>query len=450
MGDSWGNQGERTMKKGNRYFSPLTFNLLAVVWIIGFLPLAVAFVSNVGSDPNNDDYQQMTVPPEKLWFNEGESFLSHPRLCDNPNPDLDRMECTGKTLSWVENGGIDNYPYYQFVNPNVSAWDLDCVYITDGVCKGSYDAQDNNDVLNFGSYFGDCDTIGLYYQNPVINSPPQGALYESQVQYNCEFADPDWSYYEPILTQQTYTQSLTYEGSYFYRGYDSDNFGIGTANPNNITDGSWVGDSGDTFSFRLNELMMNQLPHGEMVDSMRLTIFDFPSAPLGNPSTYNCDNYAGWANLSINTKVSIEYDGEMRELATTYITETDNKWYYTATPSFFPQSGCYVGYEVLIDFNGFDAREMYNFANGGEWNLSTMIIEMEFERTDGGNLGSTNVAINGISNFQIAIDYTEIESQQVEFATNAGLLTMGSANIILAIASTPYWDPFRNFFRGRL
>ena len=81
----------------------------------------------------------------------------------------------------------------------MSAWDLDCVYITDGVCKGSYDAQDNNDVLNFGSYFGDCDTIGFYYQNPVINSPPQGALYESQVQYNCEFADPDWSYYEPIL-----------------------------------------------------------------------------------------------------------------------------------------------------------------------------------------------------------------------------------------------------------
>ena len=67
MGDSWNNQGERTMKKGNRYFSPLTFNLLAVVWIIGFLPLDVAIVSNVGSDPNNDDYQQMTVPPENCF-----------------------------------------------------------------------------------------------------------------------------------------------------------------------------------------------------------------------------------------------------------------------------------------------------------------------------------------------------------------------------------------------
>ena len=296
-------------EKGNRYFSPLTFNLLAVVWIIGFLPLAVAFVSNVGSDPNNDDYQQMTVPPEKLFYNEGESFLSHSRLCGNVNPDLDRIECTGQYLSWVENGGIDNYPYYQYVNPNVSAWDLDCVYITDGVCKGSYDAQDSNDVVNFGSYFGDCDTIGLYYV-PPFGGTPQGGLYESQAQYNCQFADPDWSYYELILTQQTYTQSLTYEGSYFYRGYDSDTFGIGTANPNNITDGSWVGDSGDTFSFRLNELMMNQLPHGEMVDSMRLTPLTSFSFILTHPFTIAI--IMRWANLSINTKVSIEYDGEMR------------------------------------------------------------------------------------------------------------------------------------------
>ena len=104
----------------------------------------------------------------------------------------------------------------------------------------------------------------------------------------------------------------------------------------------------------------------------------------------------------------------------------------------------------MIDFNGFDAREMYNFADNGKWNESTMIIEMKFEREDGQALGSTNIAINGIDDFQFAIDYTEIEAQQVEFATNAGLLTMGAANIVLAIASTAYWDPFRNFFKGRL
>ena len=424
------------MKKGNRYFSPLTFNLLAVVWIIGLLPIAVAFVSNVGNDPDNDDYEQMTVQSTDLLYGDGNSPLQNdPQLCGT------HFNCTGLPISWVENGGNDYSSYYQYQNPNVAEWEFDCAYITDGVCRGSYDPQNDSEAQAMGERYRDCDTTGFWFNGLAFGVNPE-------VQYNCEFADPSWSYFEPI-TGTYYAQELYYDNSYFYRGNDA-HWQILGADSTNATDLSWAGESGDTFSFRLNELMMNRLPAGEMVDSLRLTFFDFPSQPLATPTHHNCDNYAGWANLSIDSKVSITFDGEERTLQTTYTTTTDNKWYYTAQPSFFPQSGCYIGYEVLIDFNGFDAREMYNFADNGKWNQSTMIIEMEFERTDGLPLGSTNIAINGIDDFQFAIDYTEIEAQQVEFATNAGLLTMGAANIVLAIASTAYWDPFRNFFKGRL
>ena len=430
------------MKKGNRYFSPLTFNLLAVVWIVGFLPIAVAFVSNVGNDPNNTEYNQMTIENMDLVYGEGKTPLNNdPQLCGTS------FNCTGLPLSWVENGGLDLSGYYGNANPDVPEHQLDCYYITDGVCKGSFDPQNSTQAASMGQYFTDCDTTGFYYQ-PPLGGTPQAVLYASETQYNCEFADPNWFYYDAILTQQIYYQDLIYDGSYFYRGTDAHDHA--NINPNNATDLSWAGESGDTFAFRLNELMMNRLPAGEMVDSLRLTFFDFPDQPLATPSHHNCQNYAGWANLSIESTVSITYDGKERTLGTTYITTTDNKWYYEAQSSFFPASGCYIGYEVLIDFNGFDAREMYNFADNGKWNQSSMIIEMKFERTDGLPLGSTNLAINGIDDFQIAIDFTEIEAQQVEFATNAGLLTMGSANIVLAIASTPYWDPFRNFFKGRL
>ena len=78
------------MKKGNRYFSPLTFNLLAVVWIIGLLPIAVAFVSNVGNDPNNDDYEQMSVDVIELKYGEGNSPLyGDDQLCNYA------FNCTG-------------------------------------------------------------------------------------------------------------------------------------------------------------------------------------------------------------------------------------------------------------------------------------------------------------------------------------------------------------------
>jgi hypothetical protein len=429
------------MKQGNRYFKPLTFNLLAVVWILGMMPIAVAFVANVGSDPDNVRWEQITKEYIELNYGEGKSPINNdPTLCGNSFTPA-TINCTGRPLSWVLNGGLDLSSYYEYVNPNSSDWEFDCLYIIEGVCRGAYDPQNSSQAQSMGVYFTDCDTTGFWYNG-------QAVLYDPEVQYNCQFANENWYYYD-ILLGKMYSNELIYDGSYFYRGNDA-HWQILSLNPNNVSDQSWAGESGDTFSFRLNELMMHQFPQGEMIDSLRLTFFDFPNAPLAQPTHHNCNNYAGWANLSIDTKISFQFDGQERELSTTYTTLTDNKWYYEAQNTFFPQSGCYIGYEVLIDFNGFDAREAYNFVDNGKWNESSMIITMTYERTDGQPLGSTNLAINGIDDFQVAIDYTGIEAQQVEFATNAGLLTIGSANIVFALASTPYWDPFRNFFKGRL
>ena len=95
-------------------------------------------------------------------------------------------------------------------------------------------------------------------------------------------------------------------------------------------------------------------------------------------------------------------------------------------------------------------RAMYNFVDGGKWNESVMVVEFEYEREDGLPIGDTNLAINGVDDFAIAIDYAFIPAQQVETATNIGLLTLSAGNVILAMASTPYWDPFKNFFKGKL
>ena len=150
------------MKKGNRYFSPLTFNLLAVVWIIGLLPIAVAFVSNVGNDPNNDDYEQMSVDVIELKYGEGNSPLyGDDQLCNYA------FNCTGLPISWVENGGTDLSDYYEYANPNVELNELDCYFISDGVCKGTFDPQNTSEAASMGAYFQDCDTIGFYYQPPL-------------------------------------------------------------------------------------------------------------------------------------------------------------------------------------------------------------------------------------------------------------------------------------------
>ena len=108
------------MKKGNRYFKPLTFNLLAVVWVLGMMPIAVAFVANVGSDPSNQEWEQITKEATELRYGEGNNPLyNDPLLCSSI------INCTGLELSWVENGGSDISPYYEYANPNNQEWEFD-------------------------------------------------------------------------------------------------------------------------------------------------------------------------------------------------------------------------------------------------------------------------------------------------------------------------------------
>jgi hypothetical protein len=425
------------LAKGKRYFTPLTFNLVAVIWIVGFLPLAVAFVSNVGTDSGNENWQNMTKEHIDLKYGEGNSpVFGDPAYCGTA------FNCTGVPIAWDSNG-VDRTKVYQYNNPDLDDFDIDCIYIRNGVCDGSYDPslnQANDEFRNPFLDVRDCDTEGFFFQGQWVSLT-------QELQYNCQFVDEDWYYVDTIVGLQKF--NMQYDRSNFYRGQDT-HFALNTYGTSaNITDDTYIGDSGDTFSIRLNELIMNQLPAREMVDQMRFTIFDYPDAPLATPADHNCDTYSGWKDLEISTTITMEFEGERNKLSTTYITETDNKFYIEAQPLYF-SAGCYIGYEVIVDFNGFDTREMYNFVNGGRWNESSMIVEFEFERADGLPLGGTNIGFNGIDDFAFAIDYVQIDAQEVEFATNAGLLGMGGANIVLAMASTPYWDPFKNFFKGRL
>ena len=114
-------------KKGVRYFSPMIFNLVAVVWILAAMPLAVAFVSNAGADGSSEEYQQLTTNPNCVLFNDclpvwqgGTYFTNY----------------TGDELSWYGNGKDMSW-YYRAVNPDLNLLDLDCVYIKDGYCQGN-------------------------------------------------------------------------------------------------------------------------------------------------------------------------------------------------------------------------------------------------------------------------------------------------------------------------
>lgn len=403
------------MKKGKPYFSPISFNAVAVIYVLAFIPIAVAFVSNIGADSSDDNFQNMTKRGNEIYT------------------DSSLIDGTG-LISWFDNG--DNYS--QFYKTYYASSDkipqaADCFFIENGYCQGSNDTM--TDVLDIGGfgqfiYLYDCDTTPFNAQNDIL--------------HNCPFASP------PAWNLTLTPWEMRYDGSYYWKGTDTHAHPFQNVYANNLTPPTYAGDSGDTFSIRLNNLMMNQLPQGEMIDSLRLRIFDyndFSGADQG-ADNYNCDASV-FRNMTIETTLTQFYDGESNTLPT-YTTETDNSFYAEQIPIHFLHDGCYIGYEILLDFNGFDTRNMFNFVDGGDWNGSSIIVEMKFEREDGLPINGMNLGFNGIGNFVLAVDFTEIDAQQVNFQTNVGLGALSVGNVVLAMASTPYWDPFKNWFKGRL
>ena len=412
------------MVKKGRYFSPLTFNALAVIWIIAVLPIGVAFVSNLGSSGDgNYDWQQITK--------------------DKIEMDQDPTPSTGRYASWWDNGD-NKTASYTSLNPSLEPTHLiDCVYIEDGYCQGSYEPTGiqwyfwNHPINGLTVVFNDdCDTL-VNYTDIVQN-----------VLNNCPFAEPAY-YTDPVIgLPQPF--SLQFDGSNYWRGYDAHYYAFNYFNnTSSISNDNWIGDSGDSFEIHFDERMMNQIENSEMIDALRFRFFEYPeNDPYAGADHYNCENAVEWADLKITSTLTQMKDGE-ENILQSYTTNTDNKFYMEAFSYQFTNDGCYIGFEILIDLNGFDTRSMFNFVNG-KWNESTLRLKMEFEREDGLPLSSTNIVFNQDNEFLFAMDYSTIEAQQVNFATNLGLGVISVANVALGIASTPYWDPFRNWFKGKI
>ena len=72
----------------------------------------------------------------------------------------------------------------------------------------------------------------------------------------------------------------------------------------------------------------------------------------------------------------------------------------------------------------------------------------DFYREDGQDFGSTEIPFSGSSRFELGIEHKEVNSKEIGFLIKGGTLALTFGIIVFAIASTPYWDPFKQSFRG--
>jgi hypothetical protein len=93
--------------------NPIQFNAFAIVFLLGFMPFAVAFITNIGSD-SEGPYLESTRS-DTPWVNAN---------------------------YWLENGGSNYTDHYNLTNPpNYYPYYTDCVYVSDGYCRGFFDYQ---------------------------------------------------------------------------------------------------------------------------------------------------------------------------------------------------------------------------------------------------------------------------------------------------------------------
>ena len=202
---------------------------------------------------------------------------------------------------------------------------------------------------------------------------------------------------------------------------------------------SYVGSSGNgPFEWLIPQESQNGIQNNQTFDSLRYGFID-------HQSSFNCASHA-WVGLDITYSIEFEYDGETKEYSGFFVENQTNKFEHYPYPTFNQE--CNVGFYIEFDFNAFESLEMVNW-NGGNWNETDFYVKIDrIERHDGLNIANTELPFAGNDLFTLTSAYSSIDEVQANFFINMGTLVLSVITAGIALASTPYWDPFKNTFKG--
>jgi len=322
---------------------------------MGLLPFAVAFIVNAGSDTDGNYEDSMA----------------------------DGFQTSSGQSKWLYNGGENWSWYYDNLNfyPN-SDYEVDCIFIVDGICEGKPTVADNELSLS-ASYYA------TSWRLPM----------NSQMIYQSHFSG---------------------------------------SNGNN-----YVGSSGsDIFGWRFGSEYLSNMDLNTTVDKMRFT--------FANPLvSYSCGNSV-FTNLTFDGKITFDYQGERLTFSGfEYEVHTEYKYDQYSQIDGTWSIECVVGFDVEFDFTGFESLEIEDL-NQGYWNSTAIEVELtNFVNEDSEiNFGQTVLPFAGDNFFWVGIEHQEMDVEEAGFIIRLGTLALTVITFVIAIASTPYWNPFKNFFRG--
>lgn len=207
------------------------------------------------------------------------------------------------------------------------------------------------------------------------------------------------------------------------------------------TQQNYIGASGNgPFSWFLQPRNINNIQQGETLDKMRFTFID-------QNTDHNC-HAAIFTNITFTSSIQFFYNNRTKDF-NGFEFETSNEIEYTTRRTNWVDV-CQVGFQIEYDFNGFETLSLTEF-NGGDWDNTSIIITLDnFQRQDGLTFGTTALPFAGVDFFVMGIEHQPVNPVEASFIIKTGTIVLSVATFVLAIASTPYWDPFRNLVKGAI
>lgn len=286
--------------------------------------------------------------------------------------------------------------------------------------------------------------LTLRWLNKGIN---QTENYEYIEQTNDPYIyDSIWDENDPefkVMSEGCQNHFYNRDGKLFLEGYDNHYYLTEQYASGNIPNyHGYIGYSGDEFEFVMNNNIFKFLDDNQDLKSLKLTFID----PL---SGFDCSNPV-FNEVSFTGDITFS-NGFTNTTYSDFDFEQINSYFVTFLPSISQFSFCHISITVEFELTAIESVEFNSIYTDYD-NLSAQIRLYNFEYdnfTLGANIGqfSPDIPFTGDGKFAFDVSVAYVDTVQTNLFLNGGTLILGIGLFLLAIASTPYWDPVTNFFK---
>jgi hypothetical protein len=384
---------KRGVESVERKLSPVGFNAFAIIGILVILPFSTAFITNLTSQSDDSEFIDLVGDGTNIRAN-GQGIGGH-----------------NTHMNWIDIG--DNYSsIYPDITPSMS-------------------------IEDFADCYEQIQNFAFYSLNPEYNVAQRAVCGNFGMMIdpnNSPGVIENFNGGNYLVTDQTHS---------FLNGVSP-----------------FVGDTSTNYAFSVEQSIFNSANQVKDISAFQVkmvqssTFFDCSNAPLGNITfDYSITfvhkteifQMTHFETIEYNDWNTIKFDGF----------EFDDNNLITAFSPFHQGTKCYIGLNIDFNFDSLQALELADWinSNGNDITNISAIVEIN-------NLGSPDTQSGRVENIPLPFSGTGyylqtygakyVSATQVNFFLKGGAMVMGIALFLLAIASTPYWDPFMNLFQGRI